>query len=90
MEKRYWKITVIRGHCGGVRNYNHSLTFYFEASSLLEASDKARQQPGVKHTLMPQSACEISYEEYCEGRQESAYYRNGMSLVSRKTERKYR
>lgn len=85
--KHYYKIVVVRGHSGR-GNHNNLLTFYFEAQTLLEASDMARRQPGVKHTMLPRSAREVSYEEYLEGMQESAYERGGISLVSRKIERR--
>lgn len=86
--ERYWKITVVRAH-GGRGNYNNLLTFYIIAANIIEASRIARGKPGVKHRLPPRIACEITYEEYCAGRAESAYHRDGMEMLSRK-ERKLR
>lgn len=86
---RYWKITVVRGHCGhGV--YDGLLTFYFEAANLLEATDRAMKMPGVKHSVLPRAACEIGLTEYLEGRKESAYCRDGMEQVSGKAQRRER
>ena len=80
--QRYWKIIVVRAH-GGRGNYNNLLTFYIVAANIMEASRIARGMPGVKHRLPPRMAYEITYEEYRAGRAESAYYRNGMEMLSR-------
>ena len=83
---RYWKITMVRGHAGK-GNFNNLITFYFIAKNIMEAITMAKKMPGVKHRLPPRVACEISYEEYCAGRVESAYCRDGMEMLCRERRR---
>ena len=86
--ERYWKVTVTRGHMG-MGNDTGMLTFYIIAPNIIEASRKALWKPGVEHRgRVPLNAREISREEYLEGRKESAYERNGISLVNRGVERR--
>lgn len=71
--KRYYLITCMRGHCG--MGHGTEITFAFEAKNLLEAMDKAKRMPAVKHTRMICSGKEIDKEEYNRYRQISAYKR---------------
>ena len=70
---RYFAVTCRHGH-HGAKQYE-PITFAIVAEDLLEACDKARQMPGVKHD-QPVLACkEISRLHYYELRQTSAYQR---------------
>lgn len=70
---RYYLITCQRGHCGTGRSTD--ITFAFAAANLLEAMDKARKMPSVKHTRMILQGKEITRTEYTEYRRVSAYDR---------------
>ncbi len=70
---KYYAITVPRGHCGVGRSTD--ITFVFQAKTLLDAMDKARRMPSVKHTRMILSGKEITFEEYTQYRKISAYKR---------------
>jgi len=70
---RYYKITCPRGHCG-IGQYT-DIVFAIRAANLLEAMDKAKRMPGVKHTRGIISGKEISFEEFQEMRRVSAYER---------------
>lgn len=70
---RYFKVTCHRGHCGIGRSTE--ITFAFEARNLLEAMDKAKRMPSVKHTRVIIQGVEITREAYAEYRKVSAYKR---------------
>ena len=71
----YFKIRVKQGHYGAG---NHgTLTFAIKAKDILEAMQKAKRMPSVKHNLLVENAIEITKEEYDELRKESAYHRKG-------------
>ena len=70
---RYFRVTCKHGHFG--RGRYQPISFVFQAADAIEAMDKAKAMPGVKHTA-PILAChEISYSQYLEERQVSAYRR---------------
>ena len=62
-----------RGHCG--TGHSTEIKFAIRANNLLEACDKARKMPSVKHTRLALYGKEISEQEYNEYRQISAYER---------------
>ena len=69
--KRYFKVMCHRGHCG--TGHSTEIVFAMAAENLLEAMDKARRMPAVKHTRMIISGAEITEAEYLERRRKSAY-----------------
>lgn len=70
---RYYLVTCMHGHCGR-KNYNE-ISFAISAPTMMDAIKHARRMPGVKHThnRCILSGKEISFEEYCSRRKESAY-----------------
>lgn len=70
---KFYKVTCHRGHCG--TGHSTEISFAIAANDLLEACDRARKMPSVKHTRLAIYGREISYEEYVEYRQVSAYER---------------
>lgn len=70
--KRYFKITCLRGH-GGFNHTATDITFVFESENLLEAMDRAKRMPSVKHTRMIVSGYEISFQEYQKRIKNNAY-----------------
>ena len=70
---KFYLITCHRGHCGN--GHSTEITFAISAKNLLEAQDKARRMPSVKHTRMIIYGREITELEYTEYRQVSAYER---------------
>lgn len=72
---KYYMIICSRGHMG--TGHSTEIKFAIEANNLLDAQDIARRMPSVKHTRMALLGKEITYEEYKEYRQVSAYERYG-------------
>ena len=70
---KYFEIVCHRGHCG--TGHSTEIKFVFEANNLLEACDKARRMPSVKHTRMVIFGKEITQQEYNNFRKVSAYKR---------------
>lgn len=70
---RYFVVVCHRGHCG-VGN-STEIKFAIKANNLLEACDRAKRMPSVKHTRMAIFGKEITEEEYNEFRSISAYER---------------
>lgn len=70
---KFYKVTCHRGHCG--IGHSTEITFAIEAANLLEAMDKAKRMPSVKHTRAIIQGREITQEEYVEYRKMSAYER---------------
>ena len=66
-------ITCHRGHCG--KGHSTEIKFAIMAKNLIEACDKARKMPSVKHTRLVIYGKEISEAEYQEYRKVSAYER---------------
>ncbi len=72
---KFFMIVCHRGHCGC--GNSTEIKFAIAARNLLEAMDKARKMPSVKHTRLALYGKEITYEEYTSYRQVSAYKRFG-------------
>lgn len=70
---RYFMVMCHRGHCG--TGHSTEIKFAIKANTLLDACDKARHMPSVKHTRMMIYGKEITEQEYVEYRQVSAYNR---------------
>lgn len=70
---KFYMVMCHRGHCGTGRSTE--IKFAFIANNAIEAMDKARRMPSVKHTRMAIFTKEITEIEYNEYRQESAYVR---------------
>lgn len=70
---KYYMVTCHRGHCG--TGHSVEIKFALKARNLLEASDKAKRMPGVKHTKGILIGHEITETEYLEYRKKSAYLR---------------
>lgn len=72
---KYYLVMCHRGHCG--TGHSTEIKFAIEAKNLLEACDKAKRMPSVKHTRMIMYGHEITFEEYTHYRSISAYRRIG-------------
>lgn len=84
---KYFMVMCHRGHCG--IGHSTEIRFAIRANNLLEACDKARRMPSVKHTRMAIYGKEITEQEYNEYRQVSAYERfNQNSISARKMRRR--
>lgn len=72
---RYFKVVAKGGHVGTGRY--EPLSFAFAAESILDAMDKARAMPGVKHSDSSAilSAREVTFDEFTKLRRISAYER---------------
>lgn len=74
---KYFLITCPRGHIGTGRTTE--ITFAMMAENLLEAIDKARKMPSVKHSRMVLNGREVSKEKYDDFRKISAYERYSLN-----------
>jgi hypothetical protein len=79
-------VMCYRGHCG--TGHSTEIKFAIAANNLLEACDKAKRMPSVKHTRMIMAGKEISEQEYIEYREINAYQRSFQ--MSARLERKGR
>ncbi len=70
---KFYMVMCHRGHCGS--GHSTEIKFAICANNLLDAVDKARKMPSVKHTRMAIYGKEITKQEYDEYRQISAYAR---------------
>ena len=70
---RYFLVICKRGHCG--RGNFIEIGFAIKARHLIEAMDKAKKMPAVKHSQGIIQAKEITLTEYQEYRTVSAYKR---------------
>lgn len=70
---KYYSVTCMRGHCGDQRYI--PITFAIASNNAVEAMDKAKAMPGVKHSRPVLKLVEISYEQYFYMRKRSAYER---------------
>lgn len=70
---KFYMVMCYRGHCG--TGHSTEIKFAIAADNLLEACDKARRMPSVKHTRMAIYGKEINEQEYNEYRKISAYDR---------------
>ena len=68
---KYFMVICHRGHCG--TGHSTEIKFVFIANNAIEAMDKARKMPSVKHTRLAMMVKEITSIEYTEFRQISAY-----------------
>lgn len=84
---KYYMVICLRGHCG--TGHSTEIKFAIRANNLLEACDKAKRMPSVKHTRMAIYGKEITEQEYNEYRQVSAYEKfNQYSVSAKKTRRR--
>ena len=72
---KFFMITCMRGHCGC--GNGTEMKFAIMARNLLEACDKAKRMPAIKHSRKVLAGKEISEIEYMEYRKISAYKRIG-------------
>lgn len=79
---KYFMVICHRGHCG--TGHSTEIKFAIHATNLLEACDKARRMPSVKHSRLAIYGKEITEQEYNEYRQVSAYARFNQNSVSAK------
>lgn len=79
---KYFMVVCSRGHMG--TGHSTEIKFAIEANNLLDAQDKARRMPSVKHTRLALYGKEITYEEYTEYRQVSAYERYGETTIQQR------
>jgi len=70
---KFYMVMCHRGHCGV--GHSTEIKFAIAANNLLDACDKARKMPSVKHTRMAIYGKEITEAEYNEYRKISAYER---------------
>lgn len=75
MNQKFYMVTCHRGHCGC--GHSTEIKFAIRARNLLEACDKAKRMPSVKHTRLVCFGKEITEQEYNEYRKISAYERAG-------------
>ena len=76
---KFYLITCSRGHCGC--GNSTEIKFAIAAKNLLDACDKARRMPSVKHTRLALYGREITENEYNEYRKVSAYRRFGQQTT---------
>lgn len=82
---KYFMVICHRGHCG--TGHSTEIKFAFIANNAIEAMDKARKMPSVKHTRLAMIVREITAIEYNEYRQISAYERFNQTSISTKKRR---
>ena len=70
---RYYSVTCMRGHCGDQRYI--PITFAIMSENAVEAMEKAKAMPGVKHDRPVLKLTEITCKQYYIMRQRSAYER---------------
>lgn len=70
---KFYMVMCHRGHCG--TGHSTEIKFAIRANNLLEACDKARRMPSVKHTRLAFYGKEITEQEYNDYRAISAYER---------------
>lgn len=70
---KYYMIMCQRGHVG--RNRSTEIKFAFQSRNLIEAMDRAKKMPSVKHARGIIHGYEITEAEYIEYRKRSAYER---------------
>lgn len=79
---KFYMVMCHRGHCG--TGHSSEIKFAIRAKNLLEAVDKARRMPSVKHTKMMIYGKEITEQEYNDYRQISAYERFNQHKAQRR------
>ena len=70
---KYYSVTCMRGHCGDQRYI--PITFAIMSSNAIEAMEKAKAMPGVKHNRPILELYEITCQQYQVMRKISAYER---------------
>lgn len=70
---KFYMVICHRGHCGN--GHSTEIKFAIRATNLLDACEKAKRMPSVKHTRMAIYGKEITEQEYNDYRQISAYER---------------
>lgn len=75
---RFYSVVCKRGHCG--RKQYVPIKFAIAAQNAIEAMDKAKEMPAVKHGQSIISCLEISFHDYCNMRRVSAYHRSERAL----------
>lgn len=83
---KFYMVMCQRGHCGV--GHSTEIKFAIAAENLLDACDKARRMPSVKHTRMMIYGKEITEQEYIEYRQVSAYDRFNQESAKRQKGRR--
>lgn len=78
---KFYMVTCSRGHCGN--GHSTEIKFAIMANNLLDACDKAKRMPSVKHTRMALYGREINEQEYKEYRAISAYERFNQQSAKR-------
>ena len=78
---KFYMVMCHRGHCGN--GHSTEIKFAIRAENLLDAIDKARRMPSVKHTRMAIYGKEITETEYNEYSQVSAYERFNQQSTKR-------
>jgi len=73
---RYFAVTCKHGHVGTKRYV--PITFAVSAETAVEACDKAKQMPGVKHDAPVLECRPISQIAYYKMREQSAYERSNI------------
>lgn len=84
---KYFMVMCHRGHCG--IGHSTEIKFAIKANNLIEACDKARRMPSVKHTRLAIYGKEITEQEYNEYRRISAYERFNQNKASFYRSRKW-
>lgn len=79
---KFYMVMCHRGHCG--IGHSTEIKFAIAANNLLEACDKAKRMPSVKHTRMAIYGKEITESEYNEFRKISAYDHFAMDKAPRR------
>ena len=79
---KFYMVMCHRGHCGV--GHSTEIKFAIRANNLLEACDKARRMPSVKHTRIAIFGKEITEQEYKEYRKISAYERFDQQKAQRR------
>lgn len=85
---KYYMVVCHRGHCG--TGHSTEIKFAFIANNAIEAMDKARKMPSVKHTRLAMLTKEITEFEYNEYRQISAYERFNQGNANNRKNRRRR
>lgn len=83
---KFYMVMCHRGHCGN--GHSTEIKFAIRANNLIEACDKARRMPSVKHTRMAIYGKEITEQEYNEYRKISAYERFDQQSAKRQRGRR--
>lgn len=83
---KHFMVICRRGHCGS--GHSTEIKFVFIANNAIDAMDRARKMPSVKHTQLAMIVKEITAIEYNEYRQISAYERFNQNSIGAKKRRR--